>query len=108
MEILFDVALWLFGANLLLSLLLFARLHEDPVSEHLFALPNAWLGPRPRYLSLRLLRAKFFLPWVESPSEMAAQGVWIRAAFWLARFTGAGFVIAIFSFLVSAFLVGVR
>ena len=108
MKILFDIAIWLLGANLLLSVLLLALLHDDPVSEHMFALPNDWLGPRPWYLSLRLLRVKFFMPWVESPSEMATQGACIRTVFWLTRFSGAGFVIAIFSFLISAILVGVR
>jgi len=91
-------------ANVLCSVFLLAKLHSEPLSGELFALPNAWLGPRPRWLSLRLLRAKFFLPWVQSPPEMSEFPLATRAIFWSARLSGSVFVVAIFAFLASIFI----
>jgi hypothetical protein len=105
MSTLFDIALILFGTNLLLSLVLFARLCNESICEQLFALPNSFLGTRPRYLSLQLLRLKFYLPWVKAPLEMDSQAGWIRLAFWLARISGTSFFIVIIAFFVSLFVV---
>jgi len=105
MTILFNSACWSLGAYVLFSIVLLGRLRDDPLCEQLFAVPNAWLGPRPKSLSRRYLRAKFFLPWVQAPSDMARQSVGIRAMFWVARLAGAGFVVAILAFFVSTFLV---
>lgn len=106
MEILFKLAGQAMGVNLLCSLVLLATLHNDPMANELFAMPNAWLGARPRWLSLRLLRAKFFLPWVPSPHGMSDQSLAIRIIFWLARGSGTAFPLMILAFLVSLFIVG--
>jgi hypothetical protein len=104
METLFNIAGFALILNVLCSLFLFAKLHNEPLSAELFALPNAWLGPRPRWLSLRLLRAKFFLPWVPSPPAMSEYSISTRATFFLARASGVAFPLAIFAFLVGVFV----
>lgn len=103
MIMLFDVAAWLFGINMVLSLVLFSQLRNETVCEQIFALPNSFIGSRPKYLSLYLLRVKYFFPWVKTPSEMLSQAGWVRVVFWLARVSGACFIIAIIAFFVSLF-----
>lgn len=88
-------------ANILLSLLLFHMLREDPVAAELFVVPNAWLG-RPPSRS-QLLRFKYSLPWVAPPSGMKGQAGLIRGAFLIARVAGAAFPCLMAGFLVGAF-----
>ena len=104
METLFNIAGFTMILNVLCSLFLLAQLHNDPLSGELFALPNAWLGPRPRWLSLRLVRAKFFLPWVPSPPAMSEYSLSTRAAFFLVRASGVAFPVAMFAFLIGIFV----
>ena len=104
METFFYIAGCSVAIHLVGSVLLLALVRNDPLAQELFALPNSWLGPRPRWLSLQLLRAKFFLPWIPAPSGMAQQTVSVRLSFWTARFAGAVFPCAILAFLVLAFI----
>ena len=104
METLFALAGLAMCTNVFCSLVLLAKLHDDPLAGELFVLPNAWLGPRPRWLGLRLLRAKFFVPWVPSPPALSESSFGIRAVFLLARISGAAFPLAILAFLASAFV----
>jgi hypothetical protein len=108
MEALFNFAGLTMGVHLVCSLALLAMLRTDPLATELFALPNAWLGPRPSWLDLHLLRARFFLPWVPSPLAMGECPLATRAVFWLARLSGGIFPLAILAFLVSAFAVSGR
>ena len=105
METLFTLAGLAMCTNVLCSLILLAILHNVPLAGELFALPNAWLGPRPRWLGIRLLRAKFFLPWVPSPSGLSESSAGARIVFFLARFSGAAIPLAILAFLASAFII---
>jgi hypothetical protein len=108
MEMLFKLAGLAMCTNVLCSLVLLAKLHNDPLAGELFALPNAWLGPRPRWLGIRLLRAKFFLPWVPSPRGLSESSLGTRAVFFLARMSGVAFPIAILAFLASSFILAGR
>ena len=88
-----------------LSNTLLRQLSEDvPMVAELFALPNAWLGPRPSWTSasVPVLRAKYFLPWVAAPARMAEQPWAVRATFWSARLTGAASPVAMIAFFGSA------
>ena len=104
MEVLFNLAGFAMMLHVLCSLFLLAKLHNDPLSGELFVLPNAWLGSQPRWLSLRLLRAKFFVPWAQSPLAMSESSFATCAIFWVARLSGTVFVLAIFAFLASIFI----
>jgi hypothetical protein len=108
MEKLFVLAGLAMCAHTLCSLILLVTLHNNPLAEELFALPNAWLGPRPRWLSIRLLRGKFLLPWVPSPVAMSECSPVTRAIFFLARVSGAAFPLAILAFLVAVFVLASR
>ena len=100
MAIVFKIAALGMGVHVVLSILLLAILRNDPLADELFALPNAWLGPRPNPLSLRLLRAKYFLPWVVPPSSMAQQPLFVHGLFWFSRLAGAAFPCLMIIFLV--------
>lgn len=108
MEILFKFAGFAMGVHLLCSIALLAMLHADPLARELFALPNSWLGARPAWLSFRLLRAKFFLPWMPSPRAMDERSFAMRALFWSARLSGGVFPLATLAFLASVFVVSGR
>jgi hypothetical protein len=101
MEMLFKLAGLAMCTNVLCSLVLLAKLHNDPLAGELFALPNAWLGPRPRWLGIRL-------PWVPSPRGLSESSLGTRAVFFLARMSGVAFPIAILAFLASSFILAGR
>lgn len=102
MDILFAAAGCALLANIALSLWLFSAVRQDPVARELFAVPNAWLGPR--LTRPQLLRFKFSLPWVAAPSAMAEQPILVRSAFYLARIAGAAFPCLIAAFLIGGFM----
>lgn len=108
MEQLFMLAGFAMGLHILCSQILLAVLHRDSLGTELFALPNAWLGSRPSWLSIRLLRAKFFLPWVPSPVAIVECSSATRAIFYLARLSGMAFPLAFLAFLVTAFVMASR
>ncbi len=108
MDTLFNIAGLAVILNVLCSLFLLAKLHDDPLSDELFALPNAWLGPRPRWLRVRLLRAKFFLPWVAPPPAISEHSLATRAGFFLARASGAAFPLAMVALFVGVFFLASR
>jgi hypothetical protein len=103
MDLLFIAAGCALMANIALSLWLFSALREEPVARELFALPNAWLGPRPA--RPQLLRLKFSVPWVAAPPSMAHQPFLVRSAFQVARVAGAAFPCLIAAFFMGAFIV---
>jgi len=108
METLFKIAGSAMLLNVLCSLFLLAKLDVESLRNELFALPNTWLGARPSWLGPRLLRAKFFLPWVPSPPAIRECSSSMRAAFILARVSGIAFPLAISAFFVGAFVVASR
>jgi len=108
MEMIFKIAGWGMGVHVALSVLLLAILRNDPLVDKLFALPNAWLGPRPRLLSLRWLRAKYFLPWITAPGSMAQQPLLVQGLFSVSRLTGAAFSCLMVVFLVMLLVESVR
>ncbi|MDE0855415.1 MAG: hypothetical protein OSA97_13435 [Nevskia sp.] len=108
MEAIFKIAGWGMGAHVVLSLLLLAILGDDPLADELFALPNAWLGPRPRVFGVRLLRAKYFLPWIAPPGSMTRQPLAVQGLFWMARLAGAAFPCLMVVFFVMSFVESVQ
>lgn len=92
------------GAHIFCSLILLVTLRNDPLATELFALPNAWLGTRPSWLTIRLLRAKFLLPWVPTPAAMSECSSTTRAVLYIARGSGAVFPLAMIAFLVAVFV----
>lgn len=92
MEALFNFAGFTMMMHILCSLFLLAKLHDEPLSSALFALPDTWHGPRPRCLGLRLLRAKFLLLRVPAPPAMR----------------GAAFPLAVLAFLADIFVFASR
>lgn len=92
------------GTHIAMSALLFAILRNDPLAEELFAFPNAWLGPRPRALSPRMLRAKYFLPWISSPGSMTQQSLLVQGLFWFSRLAGVAFPCFMAAFFVMLFV----
>lgn len=108
MEKLFMLAGLSMCAHILCSLILLVTLHNDPLAKELLTLPNSWLGPSPSWLSIRLLRAKFLLPWVPTPVALSEFSYTIRAVFYISRVSGAAFPLAILAFLVAAFVTASR
>lgn len=108
MEALFNLAGFTMMMHILCSLSLLAKLHDEPLSSELFALPDTWHGPRPRWLGLRLLRAKFLLLWVPAPPAMSEYSFATRAVFFLARVSGAAFPLAVLAFLAGIFVFASR
>jgi hypothetical protein len=100
MAIVFKIAALGMGLHVVLSILLLAILRNDSLADELFALPNAWLGPRPSPLGLRLLRAKYFLPWVALPGSMAQQPPFVHGLLLISRLAGAAFPCLMIIFLV--------
>jgi hypothetical protein len=78
---------------------------KSSVALELFAVPNAPLVPD---LGVRLLNAKYFLPWVPSPIAMHSQPFFTRLIFWLTRITGPLFPLAMLSIFVGAFVIATR
>jgi hypothetical protein len=79
---------------------------RSALALELFAVPNATLGA-PDW-GIRLLNAKYFLPWVAAPSGLNAQPVSTRIVFWLTRLTGAAFPLLMLAFFAAAFLVAAQ
>jgi hypothetical protein len=72
---------------------------EEDLIRQLFVLPNAWLGNRTGPLHLR---AKYFLPWTESPELLAEYHFPIRAAYQIARWSGFAVPVCFLSFFAIA------
>jgi hypothetical protein len=90
MNLQYELALagfWCVAAHLLLSVTLGWRLRQDSLGPELLVTPDGWLWSR---LHLRLLRGRFFLPWVASPPSLQRQNRVLRLIFFLSRATGAG------------------
>ena len=104
MTALFTLAGWSMGLHILLSLAVYASLRGSPLAEALFTLPNKWAGAPPTYLALRLMRAKYFLPWVASPAGLRDQSLRVKVAVWAARATGCAFPLLILAFFGAAII----
>lgn len=91
-------------AHVALSLALRALVRGNgTLAAELFAIPNEWIG---RSWGLRLLRARYYLPWRQAPSEMRQQDLLARITFVLARLTGLVVPVAMLAFLVGAVWLG--
>jgi hypothetical protein len=104
MDSLFVLAGIAMGVHLLCSIVLLVATYDTPLARELFAMPNAWLGPQPKWLGLRLLRAKYFLPWVPSPHGMRECALATRIVFSVARTSGMAFPLLVLAFLAAGFV----
>jgi len=66
---------------------------KSPIFLELFAQPITDRGPSGSWL----LRVKYFVPWVSSPSQMAYERPFIRAMFWASRLGGGIFLAGMFA-----------
>jgi hypothetical protein len=64
------------------------------------AIPNRPLAPTSR---IRLLRARYYLPWQSLPPSARNLESWVRRTLLASRITGLLFVAAMFGFLVAVF-----
>ncbi len=93
-------------AHLVLSQILRALVRwKSPLAMELFAVPNAPLVPD---LGVRLLNAKYFLPWVPAPIPMNIQPPSVRLVFWLTRATGAAFPLVMLAIFAFGFFIATR
>lgn len=100
-DLLFKFAFACFALQGVSSWLLRWRLEEgSPLSELLFAHP---VLDRRRGAG-RLLRAKFFWPFVQAPSQLRESAPEVVALFWVARVAGFCFAAAMLAFFVSLFV----
>ena len=76
---------------------------ESPLFEQLFTDPILGGITRKPWL----LRAKYFIPWVATPEDLAEYTVWVRALFWGARLGGTLLAVGAVGFLASAVYIGV-
>ena len=76
-------------------------INSPDVATQLFAVPNNWLGPPP---AIRLMRVRFYWPFVSLPSEVRMLESRTRAMIFVARLTGLGFFCSMFGFFVAAFV----
>jgi hypothetical protein len=76
---------------------------KSPLAMELFAVPNSSLGV-PDW-GFRLLRARYFLPWVPAPIGMNSQPFSTRLIFWCARIAGALCPLFMLAFFAGAFLI---
>lgn len=92
-------------AHLILSQVLRVLVQwKSPLAIELFAvIPNAALGV-PDF-GVRLLNAKYFVPWIPSPVGMNAQPLPIRLVFWLTRIAGLACPLLWLAALAGAFFV---
>ncbi len=75
---------------------LFGKLFAEPLLGDIFRTP--WL-----------LRAKYFLPWIPSPEDLAEYTVFVRLLFWGARLGGTVLLLGLIGFLSSeVYIVGSR
>jgi hypothetical protein len=100
-EFLIKLALVCFGLQGVFGWLLRWRLEEfSSLSEVLFANPVL----ERRQGAGRLLRVKFFWPFVATPMELTESARELVALFWVARLSGFGFGAAMLAFFVSLFV----
>jgi hypothetical protein len=105
MDTVFVLAGIAMGAHMLCSLMLPVALRGTPLADELFAMPNAWLGPRPKWPGFRLLRARYVLPRVSAPPGMRDCASGTRVVFFLARVFATAFPLLVLAFLATAFVV---
>ncbi len=104
LDVLFYCAGFAFAAHLAASFLLKYQLRgDDELTRSLFLLPNTWLG---NTHGQRLLRSKYFIPWVEHPEDIDDYSFAVRGTFMLARIAGGAFIVLILAFFASAIWVG--
>lgn len=101
---LFRLAGYAMAAHLAASTILLFQIGPGSLADELFLLPNSWLGTKGRETSFRLLRAKFFLPWVPKPHGLEGWGLWAWLMFTLARWTGTAFPLLMLAFFAAAFV----
>lgn len=84
----------------LCALLLHGLENNEPVREALMAIPNRPLGT-PR--SFRLLRARYYLPWLPLPPGASDLEPWVRGALLASRVSGFLFAASVTGFFVTIF-----
>jgi hypothetical protein len=83
-------------AHIALCALLVRGLSDnDAAKEALMAIPNRPLTPA---TSIRLLRARYYLPWQSLPPAIDELDPWIRRTLMAARITGLLFVVSMLGF----------
>jgi hypothetical protein len=82
----------------LCALLVRGLANDGATKETLMAIPNRPLAPAS---SIRLLRARYYLPWQTLPATINELKVWVRGTLLTARITGLVFVVSVVGFLVA-------
>lgn len=86
-------------AHIALCALLVRGLANDRAAkEALMAIPNRPLAPTS---SIRLLRARYYLPWQSLPANINELEPWVRRTLLTARITGLICVVSMVGFLVA-------
>ena len=75
---------------------------NSPLAMARSAVPNGPLAPD---WGFRLLRVKYFLPWVAAPTGMNTKPFLTRLIFWCTRITGILFPLFMLAFFAGAFVV---
>jgi hypothetical protein len=82
----------------LCALLVRGLANNGAAKEALMAIPNRPLAPTS---SIRLLRARYYLPWQSLPPTIHEMEPWVRKTLLTARITGLLFVVSMVGFLAA-------
>lgn len=82
----------------LCALLVRGLANNGAAKEALMAIPNRPLAPTS---SIRLLRARYYLPWQSLPPTIIELEPWVRRTLLTARITGLLFVVSMVGFLAA-------
>jgi hypothetical protein len=94
----FAAGVAMFAHVALCALLIRGLENHGAAKEALMAIPNR---PLATTSGIRLLRARYYLPWQSLPPSMNELELWVRRTLQAARITGLLFVASVFGFLVA-------